>query len=548
MSNSPAGRTRWLVPVLTALLVATACTSSGSSPSPTDPPAETARPGVLRVLAGSELQDLAPILEDARKATGVTVQFSWTGTLDGADAVSLRRTDGKYDAIWFPSNQYLRLDPAAQDKLVSEVPVMASPVAVGVRTSMLDGLGWGDGSKVTWSQIGDAASAGKLSYGMADPTRSNSGLSTLVAVASAFSNASTALTQEDVQKETPALKRFFTGQRLTSGSSGWLAQSYTRAETGTVDALINYESVLLSMNRTLPPAKQFTVVRPVDGQVSATYPLTLLSSTAPSERESFLRLTSYLLKKDVQRRISDVTLRRPVAPDATAAPGLPSDLRPELPFPGSRAVADGLLAAYQNELRRPSRTVYVLDTSGSMEGSRIAALKNALARLTGTDDSRGVRRFRNREEITLLSFASAVKWTRTHLVPPTGGSPGPEAELASINTDVQSLSASGGTAVYSSLEEAYRVIERQQAAAGDDRFTSIVLMTDGESNAGATDGDFKRFHDALPAGEKAIPVFPIRFGEAAVNQLQGIADLSGGKLFDGTGSLDGVFEEIRGYQ
>ncbi|MFE4395532.1 MULTISPECIES: substrate-binding domain-containing protein [Streptomycetaceae] len=548
MSNSPAGKTRWLVPVLTALLVATACTSSGSSPSPTDPPAETARPGVLRVLAGSELQDLAPILEDARKATGVTVQFSWTGTLDGADAVSLRRTDGKYDAIWFPSNQYLRLDPAAQDKLVSEVPVMASPVAVGVRTSMLDGLGWGDGSKVTWSQIGDAASAGKLSYGMADPTRSNSGLSTLVAVASAFSNASAALTQEDVQKETPALKRFFTGQRLTSGSSGWLAQSYTRAETGTVDALINYESVLLSMNRTLPPAKQFTVVRPVDGQVSATYPLTLLSSTAPSERESFLRLTSYLLKKDVQRRISDVTLRRPVAPDATAAPGLPSDLRPELPFPGSRAVADGLLAAYQNELRRPSRTVYVLDTSGSMEGSRIAALKNALARLTGTDDSRGVRRFRNREEITLLSFASAVKWTRTHLVPPTGGSPGPEAELASINADVQSLTASGGTAVYSSLEEAYRVIERQQAAAGDDRFTSIVLMTDGESNAGATDGDFKRFHDALPAGEKAIPVFPIRFGEAAVNQLQGIADLSGGKLFDGTGSLDGVFEEIRGYQ
>ncbi|MBO1417004.1 substrate-binding domain-containing protein [Streptomyces sp. FH025] len=545
-------RRGWITTALAAVLAAaTACTSSGSPaprPNPTDPPAETARPGVLRVLAGSELQDLAPVLEDARKATGVTVQFSWTGTLDGADAVSSGRADGKYDAVWFPSNQYLRLDPTGKSKVLSETPVMVSPVAVGVRTSVLEELGWGDGSKVTWAQIGDAAAAGKLSYGMSDPSRSNSGFSGLVAVASAFSGAQAALTEADVQGASPRLKQFFTGQKLTSGSSGWLAQAYTRAEPGKVGALVNYESVLLSLNRTLPAEQRLTVVRPVDGVVSADYPLSLLSSAAQGERDSFQRLTSYLLKEDVQKRISEMTLRRPVTAGVAPAAGLPGDRRRELPFPGTRAVADGLLAAYQNELRRPSRTVYVLDTSGSMEGSRLNALKAALGRLTGADDTRGVRRFRDREEVTLLSFASKVKWTKTHAVPASGGQPGPQAELASINADVQSLAASGGTALYDSLEEAYRVIERQQAAQGDDRFTSIVLMTDGESNEGATDGDFKRFHDALPAGEKAIPVFPIRFGEAAVNQLQGIADLSGGKLFDGTGSLDGVFEEIRGYQ
>ncbi|MEU3567946.1 VWA domain-containing protein [Kitasatospora sp. NPDC036755] len=547
----PMKRRGLLAAALAAVLAAaSACTSAGGKPVP-DPdgsPAATAKPGVLRVLAGSELQDLAPVLEEAKKATGVTVQFSWTGTLDGADAVSSGRADGKYDAVWFPSNQYLRLDPTGKSKLVSETPVMVSPVAIGVRSSALGDLGWGDGSKVTWAQVGEAASAGKLPYGMADPSRSNSGFSTLVAVASAFSGAGAALTDADVQKANPQLKQFFKGQKLTSGSSGWLAQAYGRAESGTVSALVNYESVLLSLNRTLSPAQQLTVVRPVDGVVSADYPLSLMASAAQEQRDSFQRLTAYLLKEDVQKRISETTLRRPVTAGAAPAAGLPTDRRRELPFPGTRAVADGLLAAYQNELRRPSRTVYVLDTSGSMEGPRIAALKSALGRLTGADDTRGVRRFRDREEITLLSFASEVKWTRTHVVPATGGQPGPQAELAKIDADVQSLAASGGTAVYSSLEEAYRVIERQQAAAADDRFTSIVLMTDGESNAGATDGDFKRFHDALPAGEKAIPVFPIKFGEAAVGQLQGIADLSGGKLFDGTGSLDGVFEEIRGYQ
>ncbi|MEU6234207.1 VWA domain-containing protein [Kitasatospora sp. NPDC047058] len=530
-----------------ALLVATvtACTSSPApAPRQGDAPAPTARAGVLRVLAGSELQDMAPVLEEAQKATGVTVQFAWTGSLDGADAVSSGRADGKYDAIWFPSNQYLHLDEGSRSKLLSETPVMASPVAFGIRSGVLADLGWGDGSKVTWGNLAQAASGGRLAYGMADPSRSNSGFSALVAVASAFSGASAALSDADVQKATPSLKQFFTGQKLTSGSSGWLAQAYARAEKGSVGALVNYESVLLSMNRTLPQDQQLTVVRPTDGVVSANYPLTLLSSSAQRERDSFQRLTSYLLKEDVQKRISELTLRRPVVPGVAPAAGLPTDRRHELPFPGTRAVADGLLASYQNELRRPSRTVYVLDTSGSMSGGRLSALKTALGRLTGAEDTRGVRRFRNREEVTLMSFASKVKSTKTHTVPAVEAKP----ELDAINWDVQTLSADGGTAVYSSLEEAYRVIERQQSAAGDDRFTSIVLMTDGESNEGATDKDFRGFYNGLSSSQKAVPVFPILFGDAAKGQLQGIADLTGGKLFDGTGSLDGAFEEIRGYQ
>ncbi|WP_380284671.1 extracellular solute-binding protein [Kitasatospora purpeofusca] len=534
-------------------VTATACTSSADpKPTPSDPttaasaqPAPTAQPGVLRILAGSELQDMAPVLEEAQKATGVSVQFSWTGSLDGADAVAAGNTDGKYDAIWFPSNQYLHLYDKSKEKLLSETPIMASPVAFGIRSSVLNDLSWGDGSKVTWGNLAEAASGGKLSYGMADPSRSNSGFSALVAVASAFSGAGSALTDADVQKAAPQLKQFFAGQKLTSGSSGWLAQAYARAEQGSIGALVNYESVLLSLDKTLPADQKLTVVRPTDGVISANYPLTLLGSSQQRERESFQRLTAYLLQPEVQKRISELTLRRPIAPGVTPAAGLPTERVHELPFPGTKAVADGLLSAYQNELRRPSRTVYVLDTSGSMAGARLASLKSAMGRLTGSDDARGTRRFRDREEVTLISFASKVKSTKTHSVPPGGAA---QQELAAINGDVQGLSPDGGTAVYSSLEEAYRVIERQQATAKDDRFTSIVLMTDGESNEGASDQDFRTFHGGLSPAQKSVPVFPILFGDAAKGQLQGIADLTGGKLFDGTGSLDGAFEEIRGYQ
>jgi Ca-activated chloride channel homolog len=69
-------------------------------------------------------------------------------------------------------------------------------------------------------------------------------------------------------------------------------------------------------------------------------------------------------------------------------------------------VVDALLATYFDELRRPSRTIYVLDTSGSLEvDERIGALRRSLA---GADPSLTAqfRRFRGREEVTLLPFAT----------------------------------------------------------------------------------------------------------------------------------------------
>ncbi|PIM65754.1 hypothetical protein CTU88_47340, partial [Streptomyces sp. JV178] len=94
--------------------------------------------------------------------------------------------------------------------------------------------------------------------------------------------------------------------------------------------------------------------------------------------------------------------------------------------------------AYENELRRPSRTVYVLDTSGSMEGDRLDRLKEALTELTGD--------FRDREEVTLMPFGSGVKSVRTHVVRPSD----PKAGLDGSRADTRRPSASGDTALYTS--------------------------------------------------------------------------------------------------
>ncbi|MEV5973879.1 VWA domain-containing protein [Streptomyces sp. NPDC051921] len=486
------------------------------------------RPGTLRILASSELADMAPVLEEARKATGVTVAPTYAGTLDAVERIASGEADEQFDAVWLSSNDYLRLRPDTARKITGETPIMTSPVAFGVRPAVASALGW-DPKHVTWAQIHQAVASERLKYGMTDPLRSHSGFSALVSVASGLSGAQSALTDKDVKAATPKLKDFFAGQTLTSGSSGWLATAFSRRSD--VDALVNYESVLLSMPGPL------AVIRPADGVVTADYPLTSLTAARPEAKDAARRLAAHLRTPDVQRRITATTLRRPVVPGVAPEARLATDQRRELPFPGSRSVADGLLDSYDNTLRRPSRTIYVLDTSGSMAGERLDRLKAALVQLTGD--------FRDREEVTLMPFGSSVKSgeVRTHTVDPAS----PKAALDAIRADANRLSASGGTAIYSSLEEAY-------ARLGDDApgttFTSIVLMTDGANTDGDPASAFDDFHRrSLTPAQRRIPVFPILFGDSDRGALDHIAQLTGGRLFDATqGSLDGAFEEIRGYQ
>ncbi|MZG12334.1 solute-binding protein, partial [Streptomyces sp. SID5914] len=307
---------RALAVCLTALALLTACTSQGSgdgSDGPSTPGvAGSAEPGTLRVLASSELSDMRPVLDRVREETGLTVRLTPIGTLDAVDLLAKGGTDGKYDAVWLSSNDSLRLRPEAAGRIVSETPVMASPVAIGVKDATARRLGWRPGS-VTWSQVEQAVADGRLTYGMTDPARSNSGFATLVSVASALSGAQSALTDADVAKATPRLREFFTGQQLTSGSSGWLAAAYERR--GNVDALLNYESVLLGI-------PGLTVIRPTDGVLTADYPLSTLASTDDSTRGDVRRLAEALRTPEIQREITRTTHRRPVLTSVPPAAGL----------------------------------------------------------------------------------------------------------------------------------------------------------------------------------------------------------------------------------
>ena len=74
-------------------------------------------------------------------------------------------------------------------------------------------------------------------------------------------------------------------------------------------------------------------------------------------------------------------------------------------------------------------------------------------------------------------------------------------------------------------------------------------MTDGANREGLKIADFQRLYQQLAPEIRAIRTFPILFSQSDDQQMQQVANLTGGRAFDAKQqSLSQVFKKIRGYQ
>src|SRR5262245_38160270 len=381
-----------LGPVLGTLLLLVGCSNHSSSGG-----GAPARAPDLRILAGSELKELEPDVKAAARAEGLELAISYSGTLDMVDRINAGES---FDAILPPNGAYPVL--ALVHKPLAKEKLFYSRVALGVKTSEARALGW-DRRAPTWSDLVRAVKERKFVFGMTNPTSSNTGMSALFAVASSIARKTEDLSAEEVDRE--ALKQFLAGQKLTAGSSGWLADAYLRDEAQ-LDGLVNYEAVLLRLNERPELHERLTVIYPQDGGISADYPLMLMSE---AKRPAYDRLVKALRSEAFQSGPLARAYLRPSNPNAPRSPKLSGDVVAELAFPNRLEVIDAVLAAYQSELRRPATSIYLLDVSGSMAGGRIAQVKNALAILTGAEPGNVTARFvrfQRRERVQLIPFAS----------------------------------------------------------------------------------------------------------------------------------------------
>ncbi|QFU90429.1 von Willebrand factor type A domain protein [Amycolatopsis sp. YIM 10] len=500
--------------------------------TPDPPPPHT----TLRVLASSELTDMGPLLDDLRRETGIELLMDHRGTIDATNA--LNPGNYQHDLAWLSTDRYFELK-LKQLGFTGDRPIsnrfMFSPLAVGVKPRVAQLLRTSTADQhLSWADLADRSASGMVRFGMAEPQHAGSGLSALIGVATAAAGTGGALREEDITCD--RLRGFFAGRTLTADTSRQLADAYLAGQD-TADALINYESVLLSMNASGKLAEPLEILYPRDGIVLADYPLLLLD---PAKRDSFQRVSDWFESEPVQRKIMEQTSRRPLNSEVPRDPRFADFGTNTLYFPERKETVDRLAAEYAGS-RAPSHLIFVLDFSASMRGQRITDLRSAFAGFSGADSSAEGKflRFYQGERLTILRFGGQVLDERDFTI--SG-----QADLDAIGEYIAGEPSAQTTGVWSALDAAY---DKAAALTRDhpEQPVTIMLMTDGENNTGIGLPEFLREHGAQPPAAKAVHTYTIRFGEADPAELGQAASATGGRMVDANAtSLSQAFKEIRG--
>lgn len=497
---------------------------------------DTSKP--LNIVAATELTDMEPFVHQASADLGFDIEMEYdSGTLVNTRNLKDGAYDNKYDATWFATNAFARAQDTTSQ--ADDHSIARSPVALGLKQDVVDRLGWRN-KDVKWADIADAAACGDLTFGMTDPQESNSGFLALLSVAAEFSNfpQGQAFDPSTAPMDQRRMEDFFSGQTITSGSSGWLRETFVK-NPGKADGIFNTQAVLQSMKEN--DGVDIEVIVPDSSAGAADYPISALRKPEARNAEEDAQakveaLADWFREHSVE--VGEKTHLNVWGEDAEN-----KGMRRYYEYPKSEEHIVSLVNLYREKLRRPADSNFLLDTSGSMRGNRLTDLKGILNKLIdGTagegDNPKG---FARRETITLMPFSSKVAdgYTQENYDPDNA------QQKQELRGYVNGLQPCGETAIYDAVLRAY-----DRVGEGGGSLNSIVLMTDGESNSGTSRQEFiTKMTRIMGETNHKIPVFVILYGEASEEEMNFLANFTGGKVFNARGGdLAQAFEEIRSYQ
>ena len=493
--------------------------------------------GTIRILSGSENEELEAVIDECSQATGVEIEMDYKGSVDIMRA--LESGAEEYDAVWPASSIWLSMGDV--NHLVKHSQsISMTPVVFGIRDSLAEELGF-KGKDVSVKDILAAIQGGKMSFCMTSATQSNSGASAYIGFLYALLGKQEGMTAEDLQGEQlrADITGLLGGVERSSGSSDWLKDLFLKED---YDAMVNYECLIIDANRQLESEgkEPLYIVYPYDGLSIADSPLGYVDHGDSQKEEAFQAVQQYLLSKEAQSEI-EATGRRISANGVSDENkdvfneewGVDTErILSPIQMPDSDVLMEAL-NLYQTSFKKPSLNIYCLDFSGSMEGTGEAQLKDAMSQILLQENAS-----RNFLQANAGEVNEVIFFDNTILDIERAADDSDEA-LAQLYQKVADFQIAGGTDIYNAAAQALA-----EASSYDlEKYTpAIILMTDGVS-----DYNYRTFQNAWDTLGIDVPVFSITFGAADPTQLEELAEATGGRVFDGTQDLTEAFRSVKGY-
>ena len=419
---------------------------------------------------------------------------------------------------------------AIAPSLVGEsVRYAVSPVVLAMWEDVARDLGWPE-QPVGWQTI-QARATNDPDFRWSHPSTSQaSGLLATLAEFYAGAGKTRGLTVEDATAQSTldyvsAIER--TVKFYGEGESAIL-ERIQKDGRDFLDAFVAQEQLVVNYNRQ-KPSNRLVAVYPDEGTLWADHPLVLLESSAltDNQRQTFRALRDFVQSPDAQAAVleagfrpSDLSIPLEGSPIAPANGADASQPQTTLQMPGP-AVVDVVQNAWQYT-KRKTNVYLVVDTSGSMEGEKLATAKAALNEFLGQIKG-------NQERVGLVEFSSSVNNIDT--LDELGNN------RQRLGSTVDNLTAGGNTALLDGVRAAYVRLQQQ----GDpERINAIVAMTDGlENNSSISLDELRQEIEAGNRDGVPVVIFAIAFGDDAdYDTLRAIAEASGGQVR--TGDLDTI--------
>lgn len=431
-------------------------------------------------------------------------------------------------SLWFGP-----LDQLWSEKVGEDVPLVGAttryavtPIVIAAWEPVARSLGWPD-RPVGWDAILDKASSDPDFKWNHPSAASASGLLATLAEFYAGVGKTRGLTKEDALAQSTldyvaAIER--TVRFYGEGELGIMAQVEQEGQRA-LDAFVVPEQLVIQYNQG-KPAGRLVAIYPQEGTLWADHPLALLEKAdlTANQRLAFQQFREFLLTDGAQSTVLQAGYR-------------PADLRVSLSDPGSPFTSEnGVDAAEpQTTLQIPSpevvevvRNVWwytkrhtnvylVVDTSGSMEGAKLEAAREAL--LIFLDQIKG-----DLERVGMVEF-------NTHVVNII-----PLDELGNnrqtLQDEIEGLRAGGDTALLDGVAAAHARLQKENDA---ERINAIVALTDGRENA--SNISLSRLVDQIQSDSRSgvpVVVFTVAFGgDADMGTLRTLAESTGGQARQG---------------
>ena len=490
----------------------------------------------FKIISSTENKDLEDIIQKYAQENDIDLSIDYAGTIDIMDKLN---SNEEYDAVWTSNSIWLYM-LNSNIKVSNSKSTSINPVVFGIKKSKAKELGF-IGKDIYTKDILSAIKSSKLKFSMSSATQTNTGATAYLGFVSTLAGNPEILTEKDLESDElkENLQELFSGVTRSSGSDEFLEEMFLK---GDYEAVVTYETSIININKKLEQQgkEPLYIIYAKDGVSISDSPFAYIDNSDETKLEQFTKLQSYILSNEGQQELvktgrrvwygginenADKTVFNPDWGIDTTKYIVP------VKYP-STAVIKSALGVYQSELRKPIHAVFCLDYSGSMYGTGNKQLVDAMEYILDKDKaSKNLLQFSEKDKISVIAFSGSIlaKW---HTDDGTN--------TKSLINSIKKLAPSGQTDIYLASQTGLDILKNEDMNKYN---TSIILMTDGESNKGS----LQNLKSKYKSVGKDIPIYSIMFGSASSYQLEAIAELTNAKVFDGRTNLLEAFKQVRGY-